>query len=1466
MPERAPAADTRLRAPRWLPAAFVIVIGAAVLGGYGATLDHGFTNWDDNWLITENRHIRGLGWENIQMMFNPLSPREELGNEYLPLRDLSYAVNYALDGYNARGYHATNLLLHFFNALLVMLLAWRLTARRWIGCVAGLLFAVMPVQVEAVAWLSSRKDLLATFFMLGSANFYLAARRPRTHVMPSESFVRRVRENSRLLYTLALLLFVFALLSKMTSVVLPALLLLIELFRGHSLHAASWRRRALITAPFWAVALLFTALASHIGSGLMREPYGDGRWQSLLTAVSAITRDFQAVFVAWPLHAAVDLPVQTGPSLAVVAGALLFAGLLALGAQGWRVSRRGEWGREACMAWGATGLGALWFLVALSPVSNLVVQIGTVFAERYLYIPSIGIALALATLGVMAVDKLRTRRELRPLVHLAAAGALSCVVGAAVWRTSEAAKPWANSERLWTHALSHDPGNHVAHFNLGRDLEDRAMSEPEEARRQQLLESAFDSYRRALEHPARTYRNDPARVLGAMALNQVHRGDAAQALELLDRAAQHIDQPWRDDNARNDILALLANPRGLALSELGRHEEALAAFEQALSHSSRYQGARINLAAELGRAALAGAIIDQATLDRAYAQLAEYERARRRDELSVEARARLRMAEFDKRLALSGKGGQQEVPPELAPLLEEARRLYAELVDLRTQGAATPAQLAATLLEAADAHARGSPGNRTAERYLRQAMDEKPGFMGLRTLLAQLLFERDSAAERREATKLLTDELERYPDYAPAKALKAAGLRQNFVNQIARLQQDWTAEYAAITNDDKPTLEGLVTRFHPRETFRNALLTCVALLRTAVEIDPDNTEGHALMDDLGVRLALAMWFTRAPELRITTEQLLRAGFNANPVEGQVSELLTEFYTQLAEQVLARPERTDEDAVSKRADLNTLLENMLKLSETARRILSRRLLRIGQDVERGDTRLKGERGEELGLSEGARRDAAHEFIKAATLLNPENIVALDWLKAYYEDSGDLEEALSVFDRLMNALGDRPDLKQNLHISLAQLQHRLGEQIHRSFQHAIRLGNDSEARELRNRTVNAFLKVLETTGWMLDNPSDPDKISQPVRLRGAACQRLAYLLTADAEKYYTLALEAYGRAPLDFAEEITDVRRKRAWFVRDPYRRLDELKQIRADAPPGKDISDVIEDIVHLQRRIARLEAEDLLARGKPTDALEALSEAMRTPTPELYAIRGQVRLALAADSQGTEADRLTVQAARDLALAVNDADALLQAGELFWTNPAMSSQADWVSQARRAYAAAELQFSQGLATMEASSPARPGFEAGRDKARERLRAMEKVGANYLGYSQQAQDDGELEQALRHARNAIDFVGDSPVAWQRLGRVQHALADAGGAEAGQHARDARGSYQAALRIDHLLTSQRIELQLDLARLLLERLDDVAGARNWLEIAQRTLEATEGESAAAWQKLYQPRIDELKQRATR
>ncbi|HRJ80132.1 MAG TPA: hypothetical protein PLF37_16660, partial [Planctomycetota bacterium] len=297
----------------WLTPLFALLIVVLGAVAYWPQLGNGFTNWDDNWLITENRWIREISVANTVTIFNPMAPqgiREELGNEYLPLRDLSYSLNYALDGYNPRGYQATNLLLHLFNSLLVMLLAARISRNALSGGLAGLLFSLHPVHVEAVSWLSSRKDLMATFFALLAINLYWVSRLPRAGLMPSQSFVQRLRQSVRLSYWLALLCFLAALLSKMHAVVLPALLLLLELFGRQRLGSASLARRALMLLPFFGIAALFTLLAMKIGSGLMREPYGDSLASTWFTAAAAITRDAQVLVMGAPLQACVDFELR----------------------------------------------------------------------------------------------------------------------------------------------------------------------------------------------------------------------------------------------------------------------------------------------------------------------------------------------------------------------------------------------------------------------------------------------------------------------------------------------------------------------------------------------------------------------------------------------------------------------------------------------------------------------------------------------------------------------------------------------------------------------------------------------------------------------------------------------------------------------------------------------------------------------------------------------------------------------------------------------------------------------------------------------------------------------------------------------------------------------------------------------------------------------------------------------------
>lgn len=1423
---------------------------------YQGGLSGDFTNWDDNWLITENRHIRALSWQNLQAMFNPLAPREELGNEYLPIRDLSYAVNYALDGYHARGYHAFNLVLHILNSLLVLLLGYRLTGNRWLGGVAGLLFAVHPVHVEAVSWLSSRKDLLSAFFLLAATHLYLACRRRRDGLASSESFVRRVGENRRLAYGLSLLCFVLALLSKMPAVVLPALLVLLELFRGRELATVGTARRAALLAPFWGIALLFTLLAMKIGTGLMREPYGDGLAASTLTAAGSLARGAQVLVLGWPTYAAVDMPVE-GVGAPALLGMAVGLALLVLGVLGWR---RREWDTPGGLALGLGGFSALWFLCALAPVSNFVVQIGTVYADRYLYIPSIAFCLGLAGCAAAAAARLG-----RSPARFAVPAVLALTLGAWVVLTAQAVLPWRGSLSLWTGVLAHDPGNHTAHFNLAREHQERALLESDDAARSELLALAMAGYQAALDHPARTFRHDPARVRAAMASVEVYRDRPAEALVLLEQAAAELEQPWRRlDKPEHlervrDMRAILANYRGLALSALGRDEEAAAAFGECVANSARYGGARLNLAALLARKALAGSVVDEGMFNKALAELNQYERDRGPDALLLRERARIRYAEFSRRLELSGQGGSAKVPEALAPLLDESRALYRQVLELERQGAARPKALARLYVEAAEVMARGRAGDAEAEKLFRRALEQDPGYVGLRTMLALLLFER-GGRDKVEANRLLQEELTLHPTHKPALQLRAAGLRQTAVDQAAALRAKWGEDFG----QPNPTWPGLIVKFAGREEFRRGVLLVVQLLQEAVAADPGNDEIYGLIEGTGLDLARGLWFTRDDSLRARAEELLRTAFNARPEDGPVAQVLTRMYLELAERAASGQWDSEE---ARREAVAGLLANMLALSEKARLLLSSKLYRVGLDVESGKTQVADAEGNPRELSEYARRMTAAEFIRWATVVNPENIEALDWLKHFYEGEGDLGEAVKVFQQLVEALKDRPQLMHGVYLSLAQLQLDLGQQMLKAFNNKVKQGQEEEARQLRDKAVSAYLDALDTTGRLLENPENPDKISQPIRMRGVAAQRLAYLLTADAEKYYTLALQAYAQAPLDFEAEIAEVRKKRAWFIRDPYRKLAELRQTLEDLPADADRSGIEQDIRDVERRITRIEAEAALREGKPERALAILQPAMAAPTPGLFAVRGDAHAALAAAATNSDAaSREMVAAAQDWARAVTEPDALLKAADAYWAHEALIFDPRRVTEARMALNRAAAILDDTLDTIAPDDENRPWLEKLRNKADTLDGEMKKLAAGRRAAARRLAADARYEEALGYAHEGLDMLGNDAAGWQQVAQIQRdwsrSLRPTDAARADGLATEARGAFEAALSAGYLLPSQRLTLQLDLCEVLLRDLKLVAEARDWLTRAEGTLN-TAGDDVRA---LIAPRLEALRKEAGR
>ncbi|QEM66782.1 tetratricopeptide repeat protein [Geobacter sp. FeAm09] len=409
----------RLR-PHLLPLA---LLAAATFLVYGRCLAHQFLNWDDHGYVTANSAVMGLTAEHLRRAFSDYF----VGN-YAPVQIISYMADYALWGLRASGFIFTNILIHAANGMLFYALLLQVTGRRLWAFGAALVFLLHPVQVESVAWISQRKNLLAMLFFLAA---FLSYNRYR-ECPPSP-----LSSGKRAYYALSVVLYVLALLSKSVAVVLPPALLVFDLCYGcrKSLKELLYDK---IPYAIAAGAVALIALESQMpeAGGGRRDYYGGSPMATALTMVPVFVRYLGLMF--WPhrLSAVYTPQVRTGVDAVVVLSALLLTAVLGAAIMLFRKDRR-------LFFWVAL------FFIGLLPVSQIV-PIVTLMNDRYLYFPMLGGAAFVAGSGVWAYDRLRgTRRA-------AACAGLAVLLGLAMLSFQRAAV-WKDSFTLWSDAYAKAP-------------------------------------------------------------------------------------------------------------------------------------------------------------------------------------------------------------------------------------------------------------------------------------------------------------------------------------------------------------------------------------------------------------------------------------------------------------------------------------------------------------------------------------------------------------------------------------------------------------------------------------------------------------------------------------------------------------------------------------------------------------------------------------------------------------------------------------------------------------------------------------------------------------------------------------------------------------------------------------------------------------------------------------------------
>ncbi|HEX7078843.1 MAG TPA: tetratricopeptide repeat protein [Candidatus Eisenbacteria bacterium] len=501
---------------------------------YLPTLSYPFLNWDDTTYVVNNPWIRGWSIGNLAHVFTT-----PYFSNFLPLHLVSYMVDYSLWGLDPFGYHLQSVLLHALNAALAFLVVKRLIGRHTVAFLAALFFAVHPSHVEAVAWISIRKDLLSTTFALSAMAFYVRA-----------TDARGVRPVA---YVASVACFTLGMLSKVTIVTLPAFLLVLDRFPSEGRPRNRWTVDLATKIPFAAIGLWLVHLNSTAQTTATAS-YARDAWSYLAVKGRAAWNYLALLAGAARGSPDYDLP-SPGPGVLARLGAV--AGLVALPALALVALRLGS---------RAAFLGLAWVFVFLLPA--LAFPLVTYMADRYLYLPSLGFCWATAAGISWLARRLPTPRARAATV---AALGLATLVGLGA-RTVQALPVWRDSESLWSYALTRC-GDFRAYTNLAAI---------------RLEQGRWDEAERLLRVSARvedvtTYQN--------LAVLYFRTGRYQEALGAIDHALAILRRRGRDPA----LASVLYYSRGAITWQLGDAAETEKALEAAVREDPSNAAARTRL-------------------------------------------------------------------------------------------------------------------------------------------------------------------------------------------------------------------------------------------------------------------------------------------------------------------------------------------------------------------------------------------------------------------------------------------------------------------------------------------------------------------------------------------------------------------------------------------------------------------------------------------------------------------------------------------------------------------------------------------------------------------------------------------------------------------------------------------------------------------------------------------------------
>ena len=424
------------RRARLATAAALVVLVAVAFEGVRRC---GFVAFDDNLYVYGHPLVqRGLTWEGVRWAFAAdLSFESPYADYWMPVTILSRMLDVEMFGLDPAGHHVMNAALHALNAALVFLLLHGLTGALWRSGFAAAVFAVHPLTVESVAWVTERKDVLSGLFW----------------TLAVITYARYAATGRRAPYASAVALMAAGLMTKPTLVTLPLVLLALDFWPLRRLPGRA-RMATLLAekAPFFVLSLISAAatLLAHARGGHL------GALEPLPLAARIANAIWSLVVyigkVLWPVGLAVPYPYVTR---SLISGRVILAGLL-LGVAAWVVMRSAR-ARPYLLT------GSAWYALPLLPVLGIVQTGSQAHADRFMYIPIVGVGIVLAW---GAADLASASPLARRITPWAAALALGCWVTLARAQVEH----WRSTASLFTHAVRVTRDNPVAHHNLATAL------------------------------------------------------------------------------------------------------------------------------------------------------------------------------------------------------------------------------------------------------------------------------------------------------------------------------------------------------------------------------------------------------------------------------------------------------------------------------------------------------------------------------------------------------------------------------------------------------------------------------------------------------------------------------------------------------------------------------------------------------------------------------------------------------------------------------------------------------------------------------------------------------------------------------------------------------------------------------------------------------------------------------------